>query len=513
MYGKHNNVFPFFFCFWHVEKLFINKVHKNMIVTRTFFDKSNTIIKNNRANTGLNPVLELNYGPMLTRGLFHFDTSEIECRVKDKTYPDITKLKHVLHMTNAASFNINTIDADIPVPDSEYIGDKQRAISFAIILFLIPEEWDSGRGFDYVMDIYNTNKRAISVEGSNWYCCKSHRPWSNGEGVYSTDRLSKELDLFTSKAGNKSNVIIAYEKFDYGNENICIDITETVNKFITGELPNYGIGIAFSPMYENCTDIEFTQYVGFFTQHTHSFFEPYIQTKYDDYIDDDRNRFPLDTDNELYFYANVGGNFVNLDEMPICNIDDKEYNVEQVTKGVYRVKVNLSSSEYEPDTMVYDVWSNIIYNGKKMPDVEMQFATYPSEIHFSFGPLPKATNNKYNVDYIPSVYGIRDSERIPKGDIMRIGVECKIKYTSDVMADTDGIFYRLYVDMDGKQIDVINWTQVERDTDSSYILLDTNGLVPYRYYLDMRVIKSGTVKVYPKVLTFDIVNDITNEKH
>ena len=42
------------------------------IVTKTYIEKSNTIIKREKSNTGLNPVIELNYGGMLTRSLIYF---------------------------------------------------------------------------------------------------------------------------------------------------------------------------------------------------------------------------------------------------------------------------------------------------------------------------------------------------------------------------------------------------------------------------------------------------------
>ena len=64
-----------------------------------------------------------------------------------------------------------------------------------------------------------------------------------------------------------------------------MDITEIFNKFITGELENQGIGIAFAPSFATLSTYK-TQYVGFFTQHTHSFFEPYVETTYDETIED-----------------------------------------------------------------------------------------------------------------------------------------------------------------------------------------------------------------------------------
>ena len=59
------------------------------IVTKTYIDKTNTIIKDNAANTGLNPVMELNYGQMLSRCIIYFDHTKVQRMVEDKTYPDI----------------------------------------------------------------------------------------------------------------------------------------------------------------------------------------------------------------------------------------------------------------------------------------------------------------------------------------------------------------------------------------------------------------------------------------
>ena len=129
------------------------------INTKTYISKSNTIVKDSNVNLALNPVMELNYGVMLTRGLIYFDISKIKKRVEDKVYPDISKLKHVLKMTNAASVNDRRINCYMT--DSEYDKHKLRAVSFDLIFFLLPKNWDGGRGFDYVQDLYNKHGRGI----------------------------------------------------------------------------------------------------------------------------------------------------------------------------------------------------------------------------------------------------------------------------------------------------------------------------------------------------------------
>ena len=189
-------------------------------------------------------------------------------------------------------------------------------------------------------------------------------------------------------------------------------VPKTFNKFITGELCNYAIGIAFSPQYEN-KNTDLSQYVGFFTSHTNSFFEPYVETTYDETIEDDRADFYLDKPNKLYFYSIVGGKFSNLDEFPTCTVDNVPYDVKQATKGVYYIDIDLSSSEYEDNTMLYDIWGNIKYNGKTFPDAELEFVTKLPTNYYQFGiPSPKQ-----ETEVIPTLYGIKYKETIKRGDM------------------------------------------------------------------------------------------------
>ena len=474
------------------------------INTKTYISKSNTIVKGSNVNLALNPIMELNYGKMLTRGMIYFDMKKVKERIEDKIYPDLSKFKHVLHMVNTASVNDRKINCFMI--DSEYNDKKQRAISFDIIFFLIPRDWDQGRGFDYVQDLYNGKHRGLSDDASTWYKYRNYCPWDE-EGIYSTDTLSRELDAFTSLNGNQSKVIIGYQHFDKGNEPIEFDITETVNKFLTGELCNYGIGIAFSPIFEETTT-DYSQYVGFFTQHTNSFFEPYIETTYDDYINDDRSQFYLDKPNRLYFYSNIGSESVNLDEMPIAEVDGVLYEAKQTTKGAYYIDIELSSENYEEETMVYDIWRNIKYKGREFPEVELSFIVKNQTGYYSFG-LPVEEGQSSGLKFIPSIYGITHQEKIRRGDIRKLTIDCKVPYTSNKLYAVDNMEYRLYTKEGLREIDVIDYTKLERMYNSNFFYIDTNDLIPSRYYIDVKI-KYDMEEIYHRdILEFDIVNDVT----
>lgn len=58
--------------------IFINIIYNNM-VTRTYIDKINTIVKDSNLNSGINPVAELHYGKGLySRMLIHFDHNKVK---------------------------------------------------------------------------------------------------------------------------------------------------------------------------------------------------------------------------------------------------------------------------------------------------------------------------------------------------------------------------------------------------------------------------------------------------
>lgn len=469
------------------------------IVTHTFFKKCNTIIEKCPYNTGLNPIVEMNYGKSITRTLIYFDVENLKKMVKDKVYPDTTKLKHTLKMTNSGSLSPER--SDCPLLSHEGLFNKKRAVSFDLIFFLIPNEWDEGRGFDYVKEAHGEHVAALSTKGCNWYQYKTYYAWDN-DGIYTTDKLSKEFDIFTDTSKNTSDIIIGYQHFNYGNENINLDITETVNKFINEEIENYGIGIAFAPRYELSKENKFN-YVGFFSNHTQGFFEPYLETTYNEYIKDDRLNFHLDSDNKLYFYSIVGGKYVNLDVLPTCTIDGAKMTVAQATKGIYYAEVNLSSEEYDADQMIYDIWSNIIYNGKELKDIELEFVTMEAENIFG---LPVKEYDSTRV--VPNLYGIKNDERIKRGDIRKVNVELRIPYTTDQKKDVSSVEYRLYVKSGNREIDVIEWQHIEQEFNNAYFIINTNELVPTRYFIDIKISENNEVLYYDNMLQFDIINEL-----
>ena len=112
--------------------------------------------------------------------------------------------------------------------------------------------------------------------------------------------------------------IVDTQHFEFGDEDIEFDMTSEINDLLNGGIPNsVGWGIAYLPAVENLSGTTGSYSVGFFTRHTQTFYEPFLETTYNDLIQDDRSSFSLGKTNKLYLYSYEEGNFQNLDKTKI----------------------------------------------------------------------------------------------------------------------------------------------------------------------------------------------------
>ena len=488
------------------------------MIYKTYIEKNTTIISNSKINTGLNPIQELVYGRdyIVSRALLYFDHNKVKELMDDGRMVDISKMKHTLHITNAGSLDFTQLHDC----ETSSINDnmKIRATSFDLIFFLIPKEWDQGKGFDYSMNSINVGyysptpidpQRLVSTDGCNWFQRMNGLPWDE-DGIYSNTTLSKEYDKFS--CGEKS-IVIGRQHFDVGNENIELDITETFNQFLEGELENYGIGIAYSPMLE-ITESKYENYLGLLSCKTNTFFQPYVETRYDDVIMDDRSNFVLDKNNRLYLYCNIGDTLENLDYNPIVTIKngDDEVIMEGIQsikqqRGVYYIELNLSSSDFEADTMLYDTWSGISYHRTKLNAVELDFTLKQSSTFFNIGNMSNVTN----VSFTPTTSGIKQREQIKRGDIRKLVITARPNFTTNTTQLIDFMEFRLYIKDGTSEIDVISWDKVNKTFSENFYIIDTNILIPQRYYADVKITYGMNSIVHHDVLSFDIVNDLDNK--
>ncbi len=472
------------------------------MVTRTYIDKNNTIIFGTQVNTGRNPIAELYYGGKetqidagevknsdFTRHLLYFDVTDLQEKYSCGELGDLSNVTHTLRMTNSTFF-----DRDLQA--QKLLDGKQRTSSFDLNLFRVNKLWDEGCGYDYSLyfSIQPNDNITFVESASNWINATTTEEWDE-PGVYS---------------GTPSGITVTTQHFDKGNENIEMDITDEVNSLITGGTVNNGYGLSFERSLE-IKDVVPQQYVGFFTRHTQTYYEPFVETLYNNPIRDDRKNFYRGKVNRLYLYTNLGGEPTNLDSNPTVIVSDGDgvpfssftsNDVIQQTKGVYYIElfVPITSSDC---TIFTDSWSNLTINGINRPDVTLQFEIKDDTEYYNFG-----DSESLPIEYTVNLSGIRRDEKIKRGDQRKVFVNARIPYTINESSVIDGLQYRLWIAEGSTEVNVIDWTDVNRSFLKNYFILDTSWMIPNEYYIDIKLTSNQLVKTYRNTMKFSIANQV-----
>ena len=480
-----------------------------MSINNSYFSKNNTITYRSYVNTGRNPVTELFYGSTAisqypsgySRFIFDLDLTLLKEKVADGTITlDCTdSIKHILRMTNTSFFGGETL------LNQKTSQERMRATSFDLILFRIPsnQSWDEGVGYDYGDLIYEFSEydKNYSIRPSNWYQRTTIDLWHE-PGVYNNKNQG---------VVNYSGLtIIDTQHFQFGNENVSFDMTNEINAILSGSLTGIsGWGIAYKPEIENLEGLTDAYETQFFTRHTQTFYEPYLETTYNDLIEDDRNSFTLGKINKLYLYLYEDGNPLNLDFNPIVSIQDANGDVIpslsaltscRRTAGVYEVTVPALLGYKTPCTFS-DVWGNLYINGLAISDITNDFVLYPFKKSFQIG-TETIDPKVYGFDF----YGLKQDEKIFNTDVRKVGVIIKQAYTTQKLLPNVNSYYRIYVREGQIEVQVQDWTKLNRSTNEYFFYFDTRDKIPNEYYVDLKVDVTGQITTYKRTIKFQIVS-------
>mgnify|MGYP000264980650 CR=1 FL=1 len=134
-------------------------------------------------------------------------------------------------------------------------------------------------------------------------------------------------------------------------------------------------------------------------------------------------------------------------------------------------------------------------------DANNQFVLQEYNAGIQIGTLSKEPQ-KFGFDF----YGILQNEQILNSDIRKVGVTIKKAYTGQQMLLDVSSFYRVYVKEGTTEVQVQDWTPINRTPNEYYFMFDMRDKLPNQYYVDIQVNTSGEKDTYKKQLTFNIVN-------
>jgi hypothetical protein len=477
------------------------------------------LLSGSYTNTGRAPYTQLYFGASLdtlresaySRFIFDLDLTDLVQKISDGVISTgctgFSGITHTLKMVNTSSFD----------------RAQLRATSFDLNLIRIPltsgdtgtvQSWDEGVGYDYydVKKTVNTqfaqlsptnftDDLSLSNRPSNFYERTTLYDWSE-PGIYS--------NINTGVTPFSSMTIIDTQHFEEGNEDIEFDMTNEINSILSGGTTgNTGWIISFPPELELISGLTENYSVGFFDRNTQTFYEPYLETAYDDLIEDDRNTFYKNRENKLYLYSYIDGDLVNLDFPPSAILVDSSDSILQgpvtsclKTKGVYEVTFTaITSSTVVTNCTLYDIWSGLTYNGVVLNNITNQLVFLPYNKSIQLGP-DSQDPILYGFDY----YGVKQDEKILNTDIRKVGVIVKKAYSTNEIIQKINVYYRIYVKEGQTEVQVQDWTKVNRSYNQYYFIFDTRDKIPNEYYIDLKVYSDGTANTYKKQIKFQIVN-------
>jgi len=497
------------------------------MIHRSYFSKNNTILANNEVNTGRNPVTQLFYGKNVSKScrftgsadhicngqtgftknldtgfsrfIFNLDLEDLKEKINNCCIPALTSLTHTIKMTNTSHFD------DTLMNDKILVDDTRRATSFTLMLFKATtgSSWSEGVGYDYLVAdgmFAPEYDLTYSKRPSNWFSSTTLSMWAI-PGTYNNNDATTYTVLDT-------------QIFDQGNENIefnSLALNTEINNLLslpTATTSANTYGIAFIPAFENLTGLTEAYSVGFFSRHTQTFYEPFLETAFNDVIDDNRGDFHLGVNNRLFLYAyDHNGHPICFDLLPTVDIKDcnestvATYTATQLTCGVYYIPLSLTSVAQSPPVIYTDTWSNLFVGGISQPNVTNEFIIYNNSLSIgSTAGEPKI--------YGYSVSGLKEDEKISAGETRKVFVSTRVPYTVDEQVLVDNLQYRIYVTQGTTQVEVIPWTAINKSFTHNYFLLDTGWMIPNEYHVDIKATSNQQVDIYRKVIKFQVINQI-----
>lgn len=308
---------------------------KDNTITNAF--KPNLITRATGSNMGAADVLEVFsvYGQAttssseLSRILIQFNTSEISSSRDSGLIPASGSVSFYLRLFNCVHQHT--------VPEN-----------FNLIVAPISASWDEGIGLD--MDSYS------DADESNWTKRTSAANWT----VQGGDFLTGSGASFTSQS------------FSTGLEDLLVDVSEQVERWISGVTGNYGFGLFLTSSLESDTVSYYTK--KFFGRGSEFYFKkPTIEARWNDSKKDNRGNFVIsssmlsaaDNLNTLYLYNTYKGQYKNIqgltgDKLIVSLYRDAltdsvptSFTASKVETGIYSASVYLNTTA----STIYDVWS------------------------------------------------------------------------------------------------------------------------------------------------------------
>lgn len=407
--------------------------------------------------------------------------------------------------------------------------DQTLPRDFTLVVSPLSQSWQEGYGLD--MESYSD--LTYDGTGSNWMNASAHTKWQHGGGV----TIEGGSFLSASWMGASSTF---YDEFNFtqdfvdGTEDVEIKITGLVEKWLSGDYSNYGLGLMLTSSQASGSQSYYTK--RFSARGSEYFFKrPVIEARWDDTKQDNRGNFILSSSalsstnnlNTIYLYNYYRGTPTNIhgigsdpiylsvftsasqgDELVVT--PNSPVTGGHVSTGVYSASFALNTTA----SLVYDRWFSASAN---------QGIDAASSITYhtgSFRPKSFAPSNVYSIPrYVTTITNL--ANELSNNDIARLRLFTRLKdwsptiYTiasQEIENDyIENAYYKVYREVDN--YDVISYgtgsekhTRLSYDATGSYFDLDVRMLEPgYSYGIKFLYYVNNAYEEQPESFTFRVV--------
>jgi hypothetical protein len=181
------------------------------------------------------PYTTYNIISTISRALMQFDVNIISQSISNGDIENSASLKYYLTLKNAHA--------------------NELPLSYNIIAYPLTQDWSIGDG---------RYQLGGSATGVSW--------------IY-TDNYNG--NIWNNYGGDFDNTISASQSFNHSDSDIKMDITNIVNKWINGDISNYGVILLTSL---ESSSIASNNSLRFFSTETNTIYSPYLDTYWDDSV-------------------------------------------------------------------------------------------------------------------------------------------------------------------------------------------------------------------------------------
>jgi hypothetical protein len=448
------------------------------MIFRSYFKKQAILIKNSFTNNSRNPIIELSYGgsdttasTVYSRYVFNIDLDKLQQKISSNTINQNTVQSHILKIKNCIALNDGYIGVD-------FISSK-RASGFDLAFIRLNEAFDEGTGYDYVYNDSQFREVELNKSAANWYNRRNPQITWSQSGVFT---------------GNTNNVplsgILTTQRFEIGNEDIEVDITNYVNGILFSGQPNNGICITYSANTESLASTT-RNVVTFFSKYTQTFFEPFLETTYNDIVNDETCCMNFDVPNDFYFVSQSP--ISQLYNFEIIDSNDIVYSsitsFTQLNNFNYKVSATIDSENYQDKEIFYTKWY-YTQNGK--------YKLVEKPFNISRVDLNDGDTLTYGTEVFINVLGIKQNEIITKKvGLKRLIFKAKRLIQTRILKNIIGdIEFRVFVNQGKNQIDVIPFTKASKVNEEYFAEIDFSWFISHDYTIEVRALDKNGVQ-YP----------------